>query len=185
MSDVYQIDAIQSIKSITVKTIYKTECAALQTGKGVYVNEKGAIIIKPQFAFGFPFKDGRAKVTNRGEKKVVPNSKGEYHYWESDKWFYIDKRGASLPQFSVMEWIPTQVVDDKENRQYRIGFIGLARWFYLPYDNSNDWIIVKIKEAIENISMIEVTLLNTNTIIDVQHSYKEWPNSLLINNPSL
>ena len=114
-----------------------------------------------------------------------PNSKGEYHYWESDKWFYIDKRGASLPQFSVMEWIPTQVVDDKENRQYQIGFIGLARWFYLPYDNSNDWIIVKIKEAIENISMIEVTLLNTNTIIDVQHSYKERPNSLLINNPSL
>ena len=154
-------------------------------GRIGYVNEKGAIIIKPQFAFGFPFKDGRAKVTNRGEKKVVPNSKGEYHYWESDKWFYIDKRGVSLPQFSVMEWIPTQVVDDKENRQYRIGFIGLARWFYLPYDNSNDWIIVKIKEAIENISMIEVTLLNTNTIIDVQHSYKERPNSLLINNPSL
>ena len=103
-------------------------------GRIGYVNEKGAIIIKPQFAFGFPFKDGRAKVTNRGEKKVVPNSKGEYHYWESDKWFYIDKRGASLPQFSVMEWIPTQVVDDKEKRQYRIGFIGLARWL----DNSKD-----------------------------------------------
>ena len=76
-------------------------------GRIGYVNEKGAIIIKPQFAFGFPFKDGRAKVTNRGEKKVVPNSKGEYHYWESDKWFYINKRGVSLPQFSVMEWIPT------------------------------------------------------------------------------
>lgn len=51
--------------------------------------KKGQLFIKPQFAFGFPFKNGRAKVTNKGEKKVVPNSKGEYHYWESDKWFYI------------------------------------------------------------------------------------------------
>ena len=49
-------------------------------GRIGYIDEKGAIIIKPQFAFGFPFKDGRAKVTNKGEKKVVPNSKGEYHY---------------------------------------------------------------------------------------------------------
>lgn len=60
-------------------------------GRIGYIDEKGAIIIKPQFAFGFPFKDGRAKVTNKGEKKVVPNSKGEYHYWESDKWFYITR----------------------------------------------------------------------------------------------
>lgn len=152
-------------------------------GRIGYIDEKGAIIIKPQFAFGFPFKNGRAKVTNKGEKKVVPNSKGEYHYWESDKRFYIDRTGTLLPQFSVMEWIPTQIIDDKENRQYRIGFIGLARWFYLPYDNSNDWMMIKIKDAIKNITMIEVTLLNKSTIIAVKHSYKERPSNLLITDP--
>lgn len=152
-------------------------------GRIGYVDEKGIIIIKPQFAFGFPFKNGRAKVTNKGEKKAVPGSKGEYHYWESDKWYYIDKTGMSLPQLSVTEWIPTQLIDDKENRLYRIAFRGLARWFYLPYENSNDRIVAKIEDAIKNISVIEVTLLNQNTIIDLKHSYKERPSSLIITNP--
>ena len=82
-----------------------------------------------------------------------------------------------------MEWIPTQIIDDKENRQYRIGFIGLAQCFYLPYDNSNDWMMIKIKDAIKNITMIEVTLLNKSTIIAVKHSYKERPSNLLITDP--
>ena len=25
--------------------------------------------------------------------KKVPGSGGEYHYWESDEWYYIDKKG--------------------------------------------------------------------------------------------
>lgn len=25
--------------------------------------------------------------------KVVEGSRGEYNYWESDNWYYIDKRG--------------------------------------------------------------------------------------------
>lgn len=25
--------------------------------------------------------------------KEVPGSDGEYHYWKSDEWYYIDKKG--------------------------------------------------------------------------------------------
>ena len=50
-------------------------------------------VIKPRFAFGFPFENGKAKVTDKGEMKEVPGSDGEYHYWESDEWYYIDKNG--------------------------------------------------------------------------------------------
>lgn len=35
----------------------------------------------------------KAKVTDKGEMKEVPGSDGEYHYWESDEWYYIDKNG--------------------------------------------------------------------------------------------
>lgn len=49
--------------------------------------------IKPRFAFGFPFENGKAKVTDKGKMKKVPGSGGEYHYWESDEWYYIDKKG--------------------------------------------------------------------------------------------
>lgn len=150
-----------------------------------YADENGTVIIKPRFAFGFPFEDGRAKVTDMGTKKAVPNSGGEYHYWESDKWYYVDKTGMLLPQFGVMEWIPAQIADDTENGQYRIAFVGLARWFYLPYDNSNDWTLARIKDAIRNISMIEVTLLNQDTIIEVKHSYKERPDSIIVANPEI
>ena len=51
---------------------------------------------KPQFAFGYPFKDGKAKVTDTGERKEVPGSDGEYWYWESDEWYYIDKSGDRI-----------------------------------------------------------------------------------------
>lgn len=29
----------------------------------------------------------------QGEMKEVPGSDGEYHYWKSDEWYYIDKKG--------------------------------------------------------------------------------------------
>ena len=60
---IYQIDNGEDYLQDEMRRI------ADRQGRIGYVNEKGAIIIKPQFAFGFPFKDGRAKVTNRGEKK--------------------------------------------------------------------------------------------------------------------
>lgn len=152
-------------------------------GRIGYADEKGTTVIEPRFAFGFPFENGRAKVTNKGEKKAVPGSRGEYHYWESDKWYYIDKTGRPLSRFSVMERIPTQIADDKENRRYRIAFTGSARWYHLPYDHSDDWTLAKIRNAIENTSTIEVTLLDRNTIIDVQHSYKERPRRKGITEP--
>lgn len=67
-----------------------------ESGKLGYANVKGEIVIPPRFAFGFPFEDGVAKVTHTGELKVVPNCNGEYHYWTSDEWFYIDIRGNKV-----------------------------------------------------------------------------------------
>ena len=31
-----------------------------------------------------------------GESRPVGNSGGEYHYWDSDQWFYIDKQGNKI-----------------------------------------------------------------------------------------
>lgn len=58
-----------------------------------YANAQHEVVIKPQFAFGFPFEQGKAKVTHTGSLKEVPNSNGEYKYWHSEQWFYIDKEG--------------------------------------------------------------------------------------------
>ena len=54
-----------------------------------YANKEGKIIIKPQFDCAFPFKNGKAKVSN--SCKTIPV--GEYHKWESENWYYIDKEG--------------------------------------------------------------------------------------------
>lgn len=55
----------------------------------------GKIIIKPQFDCAFPFKNGVAKVSlNCVEKK-----EGEHKYWESNNWFYIDKKGKKFSNF--------------------------------------------------------------------------------------
>lgn len=61
-----------------------------------YATSSGKIIIPPQYAFGYPFKNGKAKVTYFGNETPVPNSNGEYHYWKSNDWFYIDKKGKRL-----------------------------------------------------------------------------------------
>lgn len=63
-----------------------------------YASEDGKIIIQPQFVFGFPFENGKAKVTRSGELKLVPGSGGEYHYWDSDDWYWIDKSGNRIEQ---------------------------------------------------------------------------------------
>lgn len=67
-------------------------------GKIGYANKQGKIIIKPKYAFGFPFEHGKAKVTDRGQSKEVPGSNGEYHFWESDNWFYINKKGEIIKE---------------------------------------------------------------------------------------
>lgn len=62
-----------------------------------YATEAGEVKIKPQFAFGLPFRNGVAKVTNTGKWVEVEGSDGEYHRFESDEWFCIDKSGAQVP----------------------------------------------------------------------------------------
>lgn len=61
-----------------------------------YVDARGRVVIKPRFAFGFPFKNGRAKVTDVGKMREVEGSNGESHYWKSDQWYYINKQGQKV-----------------------------------------------------------------------------------------
>lgn len=65
-------------------------------GKIGYASENNTVIISPRFAFGFPFKNGRAKVTDTGHLKEVEGSNGEYHYWVSGDWYWIDKMGNRI-----------------------------------------------------------------------------------------
>ena len=63
-----------------------------------YAAPNGKVLIEPQFAYGYPFENGIAKVTYKGAPKAVENSQDEYHYWDSDDWFYIDKQGNKINQ---------------------------------------------------------------------------------------
>lgn len=65
-------------------------------GRIGYATENNVVIIPPRFAFGFPFKNGRAKVTDSGHLEEVKGSDGEYHYWVSDNWYWIDKMGNRI-----------------------------------------------------------------------------------------
>ncbi len=73
-------------------------CVRIVDEKGLvgYAKPDGTVIIEPRFAFGFPFVDGIARVTQKGKRVEVPGSSGEYHRWESNEWFCIDKTGAAL-----------------------------------------------------------------------------------------
>lgn len=62
-------------------------------GKIGYANPQGYIVIEPKYAFGFPFENGKAKVTDTGQMKEVEGSNGENHYWDSNDWYYIDQMG--------------------------------------------------------------------------------------------
>lgn len=62
-------------------------------GKIGYATEDGAVIITPRYAFGYPFYKEKAKVTDEGYLAEVEGSDGEYHYWKSDNWYWIDKMG--------------------------------------------------------------------------------------------
>ena len=60
-----------------------------------FADSLGNVVIKPQFKFAFPFKNGRAKVTFTGEEKTIFNE--EHHEWVSNEWQYINKKGELLP----------------------------------------------------------------------------------------
>jgi hypothetical protein len=59
----------------------------------------GKVVIKPQFGCAFPFENGVAKVGFN----CVSHPDGEYHYWTSDNWFYIDKKGKKAKPPSSKE----------------------------------------------------------------------------------
>ena len=61
-----------------------------------FADTLGNITIRPKYKFAYPFKKGKAKVTDRGQNKEVFGSNGENHFWESDDWFYIDKKGNKI-----------------------------------------------------------------------------------------
>lgn len=63
-----------------------------KAGKIGFADTLGNVVIKPQFAFAAPFKNGKAKVTYTGEKKILDDY-DKHWIWESDYWFYIDKNG--------------------------------------------------------------------------------------------
>ena len=65
-------------------------------GRIGYADETGRTVIRPRFAFGYPFEGGKAKVTDSGERKEVAGSGGEHWYWESDDWYYIDHSGNRI-----------------------------------------------------------------------------------------
>jgi hypothetical protein len=64
----------------------------LKNGKIGYANLDGKITIKPQFICAFPFNNGRAKVSFKCQSVKT----GEYNRWESESWFYIDKKGKKI-----------------------------------------------------------------------------------------
>lgn len=63
-----------------------------EDGRIGFADARGNIVIQPQYAFAYPFKNNRAKVTYSGERRPV-DEKLEHWNWESDYWFYIDREG--------------------------------------------------------------------------------------------
>ena len=60
-----------------------------------FADSLGNVVIKPQFKFAFPFKNGKARITFTGEKTAISN--GEHHEWVSNEWQHINKKGKLLP----------------------------------------------------------------------------------------
>jgi len=58
-----------------------------------YADMMGKIVVKPSYKCAFPFFDGRAKVSINCETVT----KGDYSYWNSDNWVFINKKGQVLP----------------------------------------------------------------------------------------
>lgn len=56
-----------------------------------FARKDGFVLIKPRFAFAYPFSNGVARVTDVGYKKW--DSQHEHWTFESDSWYYIDKKG--------------------------------------------------------------------------------------------
>lgn len=67
-----------------------------EKGRVGFANGDGYVVLDPKFAFAFTYEKGMAKVTDTGVLRDVKGSNGEYHYWDSDDWYYINMSGDSL-----------------------------------------------------------------------------------------
>ena len=83
---IYDIFTIDNGPDYTIEGIYRIE----KNGKIGYVDSiSSKVLIEPKFDCAYPFKDGKAKVSVNC-KKVY---EGEHYTWESNDWYYIDKKG--------------------------------------------------------------------------------------------
>jgi len=64
----------------------------IEEGKIGYANLTGEIVIKPQFSCAYPFEEGKAKVA----KNCNISKLDEHETWESEEWFFIDKKGNTV-----------------------------------------------------------------------------------------
>lgn len=64
-----------------------------ERGRIGYADENGNTVIAPRFKCAFPFENGKARVSDSGEKRRYD---AEHWYWESDGWYYIDKTGRKI-----------------------------------------------------------------------------------------
>lgn len=62
-----------------------------EEGRIGFADTLGTVLIRPQYKFATPFRNGKAKATFSGSWK----QEGEHRYWDSSEWFYIDKAGIA------------------------------------------------------------------------------------------
>jgi hypothetical protein len=87
---VYQFDNGPDYPSEGLFRIWKND-------KMGYADERtGKIMLYPQYSCGFPFKNGVAKVSLTTCISKPVDEDGEYHYWETDEWIYIDHTGQKV-----------------------------------------------------------------------------------------
>lgn len=63
-------------------------------GKIGYANQKGEVVIAPQYTCAFPFDNGKAKVAYQCETIAD----GEHARWESQAWMYINQKGNTIAE---------------------------------------------------------------------------------------
>ncbi len=64
-----------------------------EQGRIGYADENGNTVITPRFKCAFPFENGKARVSDSGEKRRYD---AEHWDWDSNDWYYIDKTGRKI-----------------------------------------------------------------------------------------
>lgn len=65
-----------------------------KNGKIGFANKFGQIVIEPKFECAYPFANGKAKVAYNCE--TIMDDLDCNSSWESENWFYIDKKGNKI-----------------------------------------------------------------------------------------